>query len=81
MKFKFKCAAIEGDEIYAQDVVVESFIGDEVLAWFTEGREDADDWSVLDDEVIANTHVIQLGENVEGDTMKFILPLGDYEVA
>ena len=61
---------IEGDEahgiemnIFSAQACLEAYVGD---------RDDAEDWSILEDELIAHFHYVMIGDDVEGDTVKFI---------
>lgn len=61
---------IEGDEAHAIEMNI--FSADACLEAYAGDREDAEDWGILEDENIAGMHYVMLGEDVEGDTVKFI---------
>lgn len=67
-----KVLCIEGDCAYEEDLDVDTFSAEACLTHHINGREDAEDWSILEDENIAGMHYVQIGEDVEGDTFKFI---------
>lgn len=66
-----KVLCIEGDCAYEEELDVDTFSAEACLAT-VDGKEDADDWSILDDETIAGLRYVQIGEDIEGDTVKFI---------
>lgn len=49
------------------------FSAEACLAWYVKDREDDGDvWSIMDDSEIAGMRFVQIGEEREGETRKFI---------
>jgi len=69
-----KVLYIEGDCASELDIDVDEFTAEKVLAHHITNytAPSYDDWMVLDDFVICGMHYIQVGEEVEGDTAKYI---------
>lgn len=66
-----KALYVEGDCADEVELDCDEFTAKNCLAWYIEDRDDADDWCVMDDMLLAGIEFVQIGENVEGETRKF----------
>ena len=62
----------EGDSFCEKDIDVEVFTALSILTYHTAEISDADDWSVINEDTFDGMHCIQLGEDVEGDSVTYI---------
>ncbi len=67
-----KVLYIEGDCANEIDMDVIEFTGLSVLTYHVAQYDDSPDWMILDDIIVDGMHYVQVGEEVEGDTAKYI---------
>lgn len=65
-----KVLYIEGD--CAEEITLDRFSAQVCLDLVVAGRPDPENYSIIDNEIYAGLHFVQIGEDTEGDTYKFI---------